>query len=932
MSSINIGSNAKPDSGDISEELIGTSDESLNLDSIGTETTTREESTDQSSGDASSTILNTNEQDSIASGSDISTEEQIEEAVEESNSPTLVDIDEEGQSTSIETQPLESSIKQSSQESATSTEEVLTEELPVEEEAEQLEADLSADTEQALPGSITVGENQLIKAGEDEVFDLQITPNLENIIESTVEIIISGLPDGASLSAGIDNGDGSYTLSLADLNNLQLTPKENSDEDFTLEVNITGQDELGISREGISEIDVDLTAIADAPTLDIQNSSGDEDSAIDINITSLLTDLDGSESLSIIISDVPEGASLSAGVDNGDGTYTLTQDQLEGLTITPPTDSDVDFSLNVTATSTDSNGDTESTSGLLFVDTNAVADMPMLVLNDSSGDEDTSIGLDITSALTDLDGSESLSIIISDVPEGASLSAGVDNGDGTWTLTKEDLNNLSITPPQDSDVDFNLTVTATATEENGDTASVSGNLFVDINSVADTPTLTLSDASGREDNAIALDISSATTDIDGSETLEVVISDVPAGASLSAGTDNGDGTWTLSEADLSGLTITPPENSDVDFSLTVTSTTTDTNGDQASTTDTLNVVVDAVADAPDLNLVDASGNEDSAISLNLTSALTDSDGSESLSVVISGVPAGATLSAGTDNGDGTWSLDQTDLAGLTVTPPEDSHEDFVLNVTATSTEADGGDSATVSGTINVDVNAVADAPTLVLSDAAGDEDTAIALDISSSLNDLDGSESLEVVISGVPTGASLSAGTDNGDGTWTLAEGDLSGLTITPPADSDTDFSLSVTATATDINGDTASVTDSLFVDINAVADAPNLAANDVSGDEDTAIALDISSTLNDLDGSESLSVVISGVPEGASLSAGVDNGDGTYTLTQEQLDGLTITPPANSDTDINLSVTATATDSNGDTATVTDSFLVDINAVADAL
>jgi len=522
-SSINIGSEAKPDSEDISEELIGTSDESLNLDSIGTETTTREESTGQSSGDASSTILNTNEQDSIASGSDISTEEQIEEAVEESNSPTLVDIDEEGQSTSIETQPLESNIKQSSQESAASTEDVLTEELPVEEEAEQLEIDLSADTEQALPGSIAVEEYQLIQAGEDEVFDLQITPNLENIIESTVEIIISGLPDGASVSAGIDNGDGSYTLSLADLNNLQLTPKENSDEDFTLEVNITGQDELGISREGISEIDVDLTAIADAPTLDIQNSSGDEDSAIDINITSLLTDLDGSESLSIIISDVPEGASLSAGVDNGDGTYTLTQDQLEGLTITPPTDSDVDFSLNVTATSTDSNGDTESTSGLLFVDTNAVADMPMLVLNDSSGDEDTSIGLDITSALTDLDGSESLSIIISDVPEGASLSAGVDNGDGTWTLTKEDLNNLSITPPQDSDVDFNLTVTATATEENGDTASVSGNLFVDINSVADTPTLTLSDASGREDNAIALDISSATTDIDGSETLEVVM-------------------------------------------------------------------------------------------------------------------------------------------------------------------------------------------------------------------------------------------------------------------------------------------------------------------------------------------------------------------------------------------------------------------------
>ena len=51
----------------------------------------------------------------------------------------------------------------------------------------------------------------------------------------------------------------------------------------------------------------------------------------------------------------------------------------------------------------------------------------------------------------------------------------------------------------------------------------------------------LSNASGNEDNAIALSITSNLTDTDGSETLSVVISDVPSGAVLSAGTDNGDG-------------------------------------------------------------------------------------------------------------------------------------------------------------------------------------------------------------------------------------------------------------------------------------------------------------------------------------------------------------------------------------------------------
>ena len=43
--------------------------------------------------------------------------------------------------------------------------------------------------------------------------------------------------------------------------------------------------------------------------------------------------------------------------------------------------------------------------------------------------------------------------------------------------------------------------------------------------------------------------------------------------------DNGDNTWTVDAADLVGLTITPPENDDTDFTLT-TAITFDDNGDQ----------------------------------------------------------------------------------------------------------------------------------------------------------------------------------------------------------------------------------------------------------------------------------------------------------------------------------------------------------------
>ena len=66
----------------------------------------------------------------------------------------------------------------------------------------------------------------------------------------------------------------------------------------------------------------------------------------------------------------------------------------------------------------------------------------------------------------------------------------------------------------------------------------------------------------------------------------------------------------------------------------------------------------------------------------------------------------------------------------------------------------------------VDVIGDADLPTLEVSNASGSEDSAIALDIDAGLTD--SSETLTVTISGVPDGATLSAGTDNGDGTWTL--------------------------------------------------------------------------------------------------------------------------------------------------------------------
>ncbi|HLO48479.1 MAG TPA: DUF4347 domain-containing protein, partial [Kamptonema sp.] len=93
--------------------------------------------------------------------------------------------------------------------------------------------------------------------------------------------------------------------------------------------------------------------------------------------------------------------------------------------------------------------------------------------------------------------------------------------------------------------------------------------------------------------------------------------------------------------------------------------------------------------------------------------------------------------------------------------------------------------------IPIFVTPVADVPDLNVSDASGNEDASIPLNINLSLVNNPGGwngEILSVDISGVPTGATLNKGTNLGGGKWTLAEWQLTGLTITPPLHSDADF------------------------------------------------------------------------------------------------------------------------------------------------
>ena len=573
---------------------------------------------------------------------------------------------------------------------------------------------------------------------------------------------------------------------------------------------------------------------------------------------------------------------------------------------------------------------------------------PTVVVENAAGAEDTAIAVDIGVSLSDTagPGEEITEVIISGLPAGATLSVGTHNADGSWTLSPGQLEGLTVTPPANSDTDFSFTVAATTTDADGETATAGQALTVTVTGVADEPSVSVTDVAGVEDGAIPLNIQAAVTDTDGSESItSVVISGVPTGAELSAGTDNGNGIWTLEPGHLAGLTVTPPPDNAADFSLTVTATATEADGGDAATTiASFGVEVAAVADAPVVTVSSATGDVNTTVPLDLSSTVADADGSESItSVVISGVPAGAALSHGSDDGNGNWTtVDVADLSSLAVTPAPGNAADFTLSVTAVAIDVDPDTGAATTAQItlsfDVEVAGVAAEPIVTVTSASGLEDSAIPLDISVALPaEATGQKITEIAVSGVPAGVVLSAGADQGNGAWILGPGDLSGLTLTPPADSSDDIALSVTATAQIIDPDTGEVSSasaslSFGVEITGVADAPTVTVGDVAGLEGQAIPLDISVALADTDGSESItSVTISGVPAGAALSAGADNGNGSWTVDVADVEGLTLTPAPDSDADFSLTVTATATEADGGAAQTMDTFQVDVTGVADA-
>jgi hypothetical protein len=608
-----------------------------------------------------------------------------------------------------------------------------------------------------------------------------------------------------------------------------------------------------------------------------------------------------------------------------------------------------------------------------------------------SGVEGTAIALGaITASANSLPGHINgvQSLVVSGVPVGSVLTDGTNNFMATSGNTSVDVNswnfsNLKITPPNDA----NFTLTVTATDQDANVASASELVAVaplapDLNPVA---------AQGIENTAIALDLGAVARSLSGTNgdasansLATLVVSDIPAGATLSDGTglpghsftataDNA--SFDVAGWSLSSLTITPPAELEGSFTLTIAASERDSEGNISATVTATEVVTVApvarepTANAPATLTLNENDKGTAVAGVSVGPPAEDGDDTVSATLAVSqgtlhvGTLIGVTVS-GDDSATLTLSGSAADvnslLAGLTYTPTAEFEGADALHLSVTSSDGSNASPTTATASTVITVKPIAEPPTahapetLTLNENA----TGVALggvSVGPLAEDSDDTVSATLAVSqGTLHVGSLIGVTVSGDDSATLTLSGsaadvnslLAGLTYTPTAEYEGSDTLRLSVTSSDgSNTDSTAATASTMITVKAVADPPTAKAPATLTLNENATAVAVAGvSVGPLaeDGNDTVSATLTvshGTLDVGSLSGVTVSGDDSATLTlsgdaaavNSLLVGLTYTPTGEYEGSDTLHLSVTSTDgSNTSPTTATASTAITVKAVAE--
>ncbi|MFQ2180671.1 retention module-containing protein [Aeromonas veronii] len=621
--------------------------------------------------------------------------------------------------------------------------------------------------------------------------------------------------------------------------------------------------------------------------------------------------------------------------------------------------------------------------GDLAVTVRGVADKPLwdtanTTRHYDTNEDSTGIKLDVKASLTDTDRSETLTYQIKlEAGRGTLMLNGVElkpNSNGIYTVSAGNINKVTVVPGKDFSGDIKLSVTPISTEKNpiaqgqGTAQGDKIDLVINVNPVADDAKLTVRDIQGKEDTLLDLGSKIALAHLgdklDGSEQMFVRISGLPDGATLllggSAVAQNIAGYYEVPFDRIGELKLQPPKNSNVDFDLTIkgvvkdTATLTDASGqthtvvnEKETGSQTLHVDLVGVVDQPHFELGntgwEAEGTgyvttvgEDGRAPLNFTLTSgewvdTPHDTSESLNVVLQGLPEGArvfdasgkelTLTfAGLDaHGKPTYQVDVSNFGNLLIQPPHNSTADLNLIAKVVVTENDG-DHKSFDVPLHIKVEPEIDA-TDYSKTSHGLEDQFTVLDWYPTLTD--GAEKVTALsLSGVEDGYQiwLRVGSVesqltvvSGKVTLTAAQLDslLNGgqLLVKAPEDSDRDTNIQSHVTVTQHDVDSGAVAEkvidgNLHVDIQAVVEPDGVLTQNggaLVGQSGADIDLTGRFVFTDLDPSSveevdylviNLPVLNGGAGDQFVVVGGINNGNGSWIVPAGNLGSFKLHAP----------------------------------------
>ncbi len=421
-----------------------------------------------------------------------------------------------------------------------------------------------------------------VSSNEDELINLASHISLSQTVDqdgSEIECVrFSNLPVGAQIllngTAVVESptGSGIYEVNYADIANVQLKPTPESNVDFEITVQGVVKDSASITNSSnvvvnandeyltpTQQLEVSLKGVADIPIFDINidsNGNGvldvdewayinndptqgietliDEDSAavFDFSIVSGETPFkqpdDNSETLSLVLSGIPEGVMLKdsegneqslvfAGYDaDGHPIYEVELSSLKDIQVIPPLNSTEDIEFDAKILVTENDGDVRSFDRKILINIQPVIDATNYTIvsdNNELEDQDNVVLWRPTAAQGFTDSAETITQIrFGGIPSDYTLL--IDGTPLTLVAGEITLNDsqrdellagkpLQLRAPQDSDRDltFQSYLTVEQTDDDGEntaTKEIIGQLEVDIQAVVNLmvwwPVLDSSDA------------------------------------------------------------------------------------------------------------------------------------------------------------------------------------------------------------------------------------------------------------------------------------------------------------------------------------------------------------------------------------------------------------------------------------------------------